>query len=176
MNRKSVCAAFFGIPIIVIIAVVLAHRSDSSASAGPVSYSPAHLETAALPTVLPVYVGKVSYTRTTVATSTIAGVEKRIDKCDGPVAVPLGSTVLVAEHDYCGGAQWMGRIEVGQAIKLSGPGVATGTYVADELRYQLRGKAKVSDLPAGDVVLQTCVSKTELVLVGMHMVQTISSN
>ena len=59
---------------------------------------------------------------------------------------------------------------------LSGPGVTPGTYVVDVLSYQLRGKAKVRDLPDSEVVLQTCVSKTKLVLVGMRRVDTLQSS
>lgn len=170
MNRRSLFVAFLGIPILVILAVTFGIRDHTGESAA--ADQPSRLASAALPTVDAVFTGSVSYARATVDTSALANVEKRIDKCDGPVAVQLRSTVLIAEHDYCGGAAWIGRIKVGQAVRLSGPGVETGTYVADELRYQLRGKAKVSDLPRGDVVLQTCVSKTELVLVSLHKVQT----
>ncbi len=173
MSRRARFAAFLGIPIIVIIAVVLGTRDHSSEATAA---QPSRLATAALPAVREVFTGKASYARSTVATSTIARVESRIDKCDGPVAVPLVSKILIAEHDYCGGAEWIGRLKVGQAVVLSGPGVTPGTYVADVLSYQLRGKALVSDLPDSDVVLQTCVSKTKLVLVGMRRVDTLQAS
>lgn len=174
MRTRTIIFCLVAIPVLVIIAVIFARPSGSSYDSAD-STHPARLSYAALPHVAQVFMThppKADYTRKIVDVATIDAVEKRIDKCDGPVAVPVfaGSTMLIAEHDYCGGAAWIGKINVGQAVALSGPGIQTGTYVADELSYQLRGKAIVNDLPRNDVVLQTCVSKTELVLVSMRRV------
>lgn len=121
-----------------------------------------------LPTV--VSPPKTVFTRTMVATATIATVDKQIDKCRGPVSVPLGSNrpILVAEHDFCGGSAWISRLDRGEAVDLSGPGLASDIYVVSEIKTVKRdGNATVKDLPQKDVVLQTCISKTEMVLVGL---------
>lgn len=96
-----------------------------------------------------------------------------IDKCAGPVAIDVGDDqpVLIAEHDYCGGSAWISELSDGDAVSLSGPGVNDGLYVVQRQKVETRGKADVGDLPAGDVVLQTCISKTELVLVGLTKYQ-----
>lgn len=112
------------------------------------------------------------FTRTMFAAATLKTVEEEIDKCRGPVAVDLGShrPVLVAEHDYCGGSEWIGELDVGDAVKLGGDGIDPGLYVAKEMKYERRGMTFVGDLPLGDVVLQTCVTKSYLVLVAMKKV------
>lgn len=110
------------------------------------------------------------FTRTMFATATITTVDKQLDTCRGPVSVPLGSNrpILVAEHDFCGGSAWISRLDRGEAVDLSGPGLASGIYVVAELKIVKRdGNATVKDLPQEDVVLQTCISKTEMVLVGL---------
>lgn len=110
------------------------------------------------------------FTRTTVAQATIETVDKMIDKCRGPVSVVLGPTqpTLVAEHDYCGGSEWIPELELGEAASLSGPGIEEGLYVATEIKTVPRhSNATVADLPVTDVVLQTCISKTEMILVGL---------
>lgn len=110
------------------------------------------------------------FARTIVAEATIETVEKVIDKCRGPVSVVLGPTqpTLVAEHDYCGGSEWIPELGLGEAASLSGPGLEEGLYVATEIKTVPRhGNATVADLPVTDVVLQTCISKTEMILVGL---------
>lgn len=123
---------------------------------------------ASMPTV--VHPPKPVFTRTMFATATITTVDKQIDKCRGPVSVPLGGNqpVLVAEHDFCGGSVWIGRLHRGQAVNLSGPGVSSDIYVVAEIKTVKRdGGATVKDLPQQDIVLQTCISKTKMVLVGL---------
>ena len=115
------------------------------------------------------------FTRTIVAGATIETVEKMIDKCRGPVSVVLGPTqpTLVAEHDYCGGSEWIPELELGEATSLSGPGMEEGLYVATEIKTVPRhGNATVADLPVTDVVLQTCISKTQMILVGLTKFDT----
>ena len=110
------------------------------------------------------------FTRTIVAEATIETVDTMIDKCRGPVSVVLGPTqpTLVAEHDYCGGSEWIPELELGEATSLSGAGMEEGLYVATEIKTVPRhGNATVADLPVTDVVLQTCISKTEMILVGL---------
>lgn len=108
-----------------------------------------------------------------IATSTdLKHVAEALDECDGPVAVPFAGwgTILVAEHDFCGGSEWISRLHRGQAVRLSGPGVDSGIYMVGDFKRAVIGEARVRDLPDADVVLQTCISKTKVVLVGMTLV------
>ena len=117
-------------------------------------------------------VPKPRFTRTTYASANLEDSVRLIDACDGPVAINLGPShpVLVAQHDYCGGSAWMSRLDMGDAVKLAGHGVKSGTYVVTEIRFQIRLKARVSDLPDTDVVLQTCLTEDtkKMVLVGLE--------
>lgn len=62
----------------------------------------------------------------------------------------------------------MAKLKVGQAVQLDGKGVDDGLFVVTSLTYETRHEVTVGDLPEADVVLQTCVTKTRLVLVGME--------
>ena len=99
-------------------------------------------------------------------------VESALDACAGPVAVSLGDDwpVLVAEHDYCGGSSWMPKLNANDVVQLTGPGIAEGLYTAETIKYVPRYESKLADMPDGDVVLQTCISRTEMVLVGLRYV------
>ena len=107
--------------------------------------------------------------RTMYAATSLANSTAMLDRCAGPVAVDLGSArpTLVSEHDYCGGSSWISQLVDGDAVQLSGEGVDEGLYVVRDLSYETRHSVYVDDLPAVDVVLQTCVSKTRLVLVAL---------
>lgn len=98
-------------------------------------------------------------------------VEPALDACAGPVAVFLGEQepILVAEHDYCGGSAWMPKLRADDVVQLTGPGVPSGLYTAETIKYVPRYDSKVEDLPEGDIVLQTCVSRTRMVLVGLRL-------
>ena len=174
MRARTIIFCLTAIPVVVILAVMFGHRTNDASSADAALEYTGFIY-ADLPYVAPVFPAhppKPIYTRKIVDVTTLDRVEKRLDKCDGPIASPIygGMTILVAEHDYCGGSAWIGKIRAGQAVALSGPGIPTGTYLAENLSFQIRGKAIVADAPQADVVLQTCVSKTELVLVGMRRV------
>ncbi len=110
------------------------------------------------------------FARTTYAATDLAGSTALLDKCKGPVAVWLGDQrpTLIAEHDYCGGAFWMGKVKVGDAVRIDGEGVDDGIFVVTTLKYETRNQVTVGDLPETDVVLQTCISKTRLVLAGLE--------
>lgn len=110
------------------------------------------------------------FTRTMYASSGLDESTKLLDDCKGPVAVWLGEErpTLVAEHDYCGGSEWVSKVKVGDAVKIGGEGVDDGIFVVTNLTYETRNEVTVGDLPEADVVLQTCVTKTRLVLVGME--------
>ncbi|MFI5427308.1 hypothetical protein [Aeromicrobium sp. UC242_57] len=60
---------------------------------------------------------KAKFSRTMYATSTLKASTPLIDDCRGPVAIQLRGDrpVLVAEHDYCGGEEWIPRLAVGDA-------------------------------------------------------------
>ena len=110
------------------------------------------------------------FTRTTYAATDLAGATALLDVCKGPIAVRLGAQrpVLIAEHDYCGGSSWMSRVKIGDAVKIGGEGVDDGIFVVTSLKYETRNEVKVGDLPDADAVLQTCVTKTRLVLAGLE--------
>ena len=110
------------------------------------------------------------FTRTTYAATDLDGATALLDVCKGPVAVWLGAQrpVLIAEHDYCGGSSWMSRVKIGDAVKIGGEGVDDGIFVVTSLKYETRNEVKVGDLPDADAVLQTCVTKTRLVLAGLE--------
>lgn len=113
------------------------------------------------------------FARTTVVETSLAGSTAALDRCVGPVAVALGDDrpVLVAEHDYCGGSAWISRLRLGDTVRLDGAGVEADTYVVTEIGTDRRGEAKVKNLPAADVVLQTCISPEDIVLVGVEKLQ-----
>lgn len=110
------------------------------------------------------------FSRTTYGLTNLDGSNEMLDECKGPVAVWLGDDrpTLVAEHDYCGGMFWMARLKEGDAVKLDGKGVDDGLFVVTSRKYETRNQVTVEDLPEADVVLQTCVTETRLVLVGME--------
>ncbi|MEO6471073.1 MAG: hypothetical protein ABIR57_04420 [Aeromicrobium sp.] len=115
---------------------------------------------------------KVDFTHAIFTTSKLEEIEPKLDACKGPVAAHLESTptVLVAEHDYCGGLAWMPHIRAGDTVELTGPGVIDGVYQAVVITHVARYVSKVRDLPSTDVVLQTCISKTRMLLVGLKFV------
>jgi hypothetical protein len=102
----------------------------------------------------------------------LESVEPALDACAGPVAVYLGDQHprLVAEHDYCGGSDWMPKLDRDDVVQLTGPGVEAGLYTTETIKYVPRYESTVKDIPDGDVVLQTCISKTTMVLVGLQLV------
>jgi len=109
------------------------------------------------------------FSRVTAKVTDLENVDPALDACAGPVAVHLGENkpLLIAEHDYCGGSDWMSKLELDDVVQLMGPGVDSGLYRTDDITFVPRYEAKVKDLPDADVVLQTCVSREEMVLVGL---------
>jgi len=129
----------------------------------------AHLDV--LPTeALPVS-SDAKFSRTIAKFTDLEGVDPALDACAGPVAVYLGGgrPKLVAEHDYCGGSAWMPKIDTNDVVQLTGPGVEPGLYTAETIKHVPRYDSTVKDMPDGDVVLQTCISKTTMVLVGLRL-------
>jgi hypothetical protein len=109
------------------------------------------------------------FTRSTAKFTTLEHVDPALDACAGPVAVhlPGDRPLLIAEHDYCGGSDWMSKIVEDDLVQLTGPGVQPGLYSAEEITLVPRYESTLKDLPDADVVLQTCVSRTQMVLVGL---------
>jgi hypothetical protein len=155
---------------------VLSFSSHTTASASP----PSSLQTASIPEVSgpPVKVPKPKFTRTMYAATQLAGAGVMLDACHGPIAVRLGvgRPVLVAQHNYCGGTAWMPKLNLGDGVRLNGDGIYPGIYVVTEIRFQIRNEATVGDLPDAEVVLQTCVTKHKLILVGLDWVGTVASS
>lgn len=111
------------------------------------------------------------YSRTMFASTTLGGVDGWLDRCGGPVAVDVGEgrPTLVSEHDYCGGSAWMWDLGEQDVVELGGEGIDEGLYVVSSLTYLPRKSgASVGDLPDTDAVLQTCVSSSEMVLIGLE--------
>ena len=168
--------AALGVAAAAVLAVLLmAPRSEPP----PASSAPTALESATLDQVTRLTTPpKAKFVRTIFATSSLKRSEFMLDFCKGPIAVFVGEhrPRLIAEHDYCGGLEWMPKLGKGDAIKLSGDGVKDGTYVVKTIGHAPRLKAKVRDLPDTDIVLQTCISQNSMVLVGMDLfVPTLQS-
>jgi hypothetical protein len=166
---KRILAALVVAATAVLAATLLTSGSDSSpaASSGPAALQAATLDQVSRPVPPP----KAKFVRTIYATSSLKHSEVMLDFCKGPIAIFVGydRPVLVAEHDYCGGLEWMPKLKKGDAIKLSGDGVQDGTYVVTTIGHGIRNKTKVRELPDSDIVLQTCVSQNTMVLVGMDL-------
>lgn len=117
------------------------------------------------------------FTRSIAKFTDLDSVEPALDACAGPVAVYLGAEhpKLVAEHDYCGGSAWMPKLDTDDVVQLTGRGVEAGLYTTETIKYVPRYDSTVDDMPDGDVVLQTCISKTTMVLVGLRLAAPAST-
>ena len=165
---KRILAALVVAAAAVFGATLLISGPDAPlASSGPTALQTATLDRVTKPVPPP----KAKFVRTIYAASSLKRSDLMLDFCKGPIAVFVGHhrPVLVAEHDYCGGLEWMPKLGKGDAIKLSGDGVQDGTYVVTTIGHGLRNQTKVRDLPDTDIVLQTCVSHNTMVLVGMDL-------
>ena len=121
---------------------------------------------------------KPDVSRTMFAAATLSSFAGPLDACRGPVAIDVqeeGRPLLVSEHDYCGGAAWIPALGPGDTVELQGPGVDPGLYEVQVVDRHQRRNVYVKDLrPEADVVLQTCLSKTQLVLVALTKVPDAS--
>lgn len=153
-----------------VAAAVLGLLAGCSAAPSAPSDVPASVPRPSPTIETPVPPPPAKFSRTMFAASTLKQSTDLIDQCRGPVAVQLRGDrpVLVAEHDYCGGEDWIPQLATGDAVKLDGDGVAADTYIVTGIELAPRGVTKVKDLPEGDVVLQTCISADELVLVSLE--------
>lgn len=137
-----------------------------------VAVGPTALSTTELRPVLPVRTITPQASRTVWAAMHLSTHERALDACEGPVAVDIGPgrPTLVVEHDYCGGKTWIAPLRRGDVVQLDGVGVRPGLYRVTERKLLTRGKSRVRDLPPGQVVLQTCVSRTKQVEVAAVMI------
>lgn len=165
-----------GAVVAVVVAIVVALAARPADVAAAPRTSPSVLETAELPPATRVVPPPAPrFSRTIYAATTMPASDPLIDACKGPVAIDLGDTrpLLVAEHDYCGGSAWMPRLRSGETVELDGPGVDPGLYVVTDIAFGQRRQARISDLPDAEVVLQTCISGTEITMVGLERAEPV---
>ena len=156
-----------GVLVGVVLTVGLAGCGTDDVSVGSTRLAGAQLsDTSAIRTIRP------DVSRTTWAAMHLSTHERALDACDGPVAVDIGPgrPTLVVEHDYCGGKEWIAPLRRGDVVQLDGVGVRPGLYRVTGRKMLTRGKARVRDLPPGQLVLQTCVSRTKQVEVSAEMI------
>jgi hypothetical protein len=172
-QRRRLLAAL-GALVLVAAAVagyLVLRPTDAPPAAGPAAIQTAQIDQLAVPEPEPAKVPEPEFTRTMFAATDIDGYSAVLDACRGPIAVDLGSEnpVLVSEHDYCGGAAWMPKLELDDTVELRGDGVDEGVYVVSAIDHAPRRQTRVSDLsPEAEIVLQTCVSPTQMVLVSLE--------
>lgn len=176
MKRFGLALLVAGALVLALVSVSLRLGEDASSQrVDPYSnFVTAHLDVLGEPDVP---IPDARFSRTIDEVTDLDGVIPALDACAGPVAVDLGDDhpVLVAEHDYCGGSVWMPKLETDDVVGLKGPGVEPGLYTAVEIKLVDRYKSKVEDMPDGDVVLQTCISRTEMVLVALRLADDTSA-
>lgn len=152
---------------------------DGDASARGASFRSARLPAVSAPPAPSAAEAAPAFSRTMSAAATLSTFEAPLDACRGPVAIDVqeqGRPLLVSEHDYCGGAAWIPELGEGDVVELDGPGVEAGHYEVEVVDRHRRRDVYVRDLrPEADVVLQTCISQTQLVLVAMTKVPGPSS-
>ena len=170
-TRAVLAAAVAALALIIAVPIL-----DDEERVDPyLNFVTAHLDV--LPTEpLPVS-ADAKFSRTVAKFTDLESVEPALDACAGPVAVYLGAghPKLVAEHDYCGGSDWMSKLDTNDVVQLTGRGVVPGLYTTETIKYVGRYDSTVDDMPAGDVVLQTCISKTEMVLVGLRLAAPVTT-
>jgi len=139
------------------------------------NFTTAHLNV--LPTEPAAVSSDAKFSRTIAKFTDLESVDPALDSCAGPVAVFLGDDYpkLVAEHDYCGGSDWMPKLGPNDIVQLTGPGIEAGLYSAETIKYVPRYDSTVKDIPDGDVVLQTCISRKQMVLIALRYAAPASS-
>jgi hypothetical protein len=167
--RRRTRAVLAAVVVALALAVAVVLLDDEERVDPYLTFVTAHLDV--LPTEpLPVS-SDAKFSRSISKYTDLESVDPALDACAGPVAVYLGDQHprLVAEHDYCGGSDWMPKLDTNDVVQLSGRGVEAGLYTAETIKHVPRYDSTVEDLPDGDVVLQTCISRTTMVLVGLRL-------
>lgn len=156
----------------VVIVVSSLGAADAPAHPGTTAFGSARLPLVEAVEAAEPELPEAKYSRTMFASTTLDGVDAWLDRCGGPVAVDVGDDrpTLVSEHDYCGGSAWMWDLDEQDVVELDGEGIDDGLYTVSSLTYLPRKSgASVGDLPDTDAVLQTCVSSSEMVLIGLDL-------
>ena len=167
MGRTRIVLAAVAAALALVVAVPI--LNDEERVDPYLNFITAHLDV--LPTEpLPVS-SDAKFSRSIAKYTDLESVEPALDACAGPVAVYLGNGKprLVAEHDYCGGSDWMPKLDEDDVVQLTGRGVEAGLYRTESIKYVPRYDSTVDDMPDGDVVLQTCIDKKTMVLVGLRL-------
>jgi len=167
MRRRTQLLAAAAVAALV-LAIAVPIIDDEERVDPYLNFVTAHLDV--LPTEPHAVSSDAKFSRSIAKFTTLGSVNPALDACAGPVAVYLGAghPKLVAEHDYCGGSDWMPKLDTNDVVHLTGPGVETGLYTAGTIKYVPRDVTTVADMPDGDIVLQTCVSRTKMVLIGLR--------
>ncbi len=168
------CASVAAVAAATATAALVAGCTSHEQPGGGESFSAATLPRLEAAPASPSPAPRPDVRRTMSAAATLAAFKAPLDACRGPVAIDVqeeGRPLLVSEHDYCGGAAWIPELDRGDVVELDGPGVDAGLYRVDLVDRHQRRDVFVRDLrPSADVVLQTCVSQTQLVLVALSKV------
>jgi hypothetical protein len=173
MGRTRIVLAVLVAALALVIAVPI--LNDEERVDPYLNFITAHLDV--LPTEpLPVS-SDAKFSRSIAKFTDLESVDPALDACAGPVAVYLGAgkPKLVAEHDYCGGSDWMPKLAENDVVQLTGRGVEAGLYTTETIKYVPRYDSTVDDMPDGDVVLQTCIDKKTMVLVGLRLAAPAST-
>src|SRR5687767_6793037 len=121
MGRTRIVLAAVAAALALVVAVPI--LNDEERVDPYLNFITAHLDV--LPTEpLPVS-SDAKFSRSIAKYTDLESVEPALDACAGPVAVYLGDGKprLVAEHDYCGGSDWMPKLDENDVVQLTGRGV-----------------------------------------------------
>lgn len=167
MGRTRIVLAAVMATLALVVAVPI--LNDEERVDPYLTFITAHLDV--LPTEPVPVSSDAKYSRSIAKYTDLESVDPALDACAGPVAVYLGDGKprLVAEHDYCGGSDWMPKLDEDDVVQLTGRGVEAGLYTTETIKYVPRYDSTVDDMPDGDVVLQTCIDKKTMVLVGLRL-------
>lgn len=158
--------------VVLLVTLVASACSEEPAGDGDSQFTSASLELLDVPAEPePTPAPEPDVSRTMHAAATLSTYTPPLDACRGPVAIDVeeeGRPTLVSEHDYCGGAAWIPALAQDDVVELDGPGVEAGLYEVEVVDTHQRRQAYVEDLrPEADVVLQTCISQSQLILVAL---------
>lgn len=72
----------------------------------------------------------------------------------------------IVEHNYCGGS-WFAGLQRGTVVRVIG-GTQPGLYVVNGRRFYTPKTGTIAGTKGlGDLMVQTCISHTEMVYVGL---------
>ena len=175
MRRRARVALAAVVAALALVVVAVPILNDEDRVDPYLNFITAHLDVLSTEP-LPVS-SDAKFSRSIAKFTDLESVEPALDACAGPVAVYLGygKPRLVAEHDYCGGSDWMPKLGPNDIVQLTGPGIETGLYSAETIKYVPRYDSTLKDMPDGDVILQTCISRKQMVLIALRYAAPASS-